>query len=132
MTWFVSYRAGVAVAAALLLAGCGGQSSLGKKALQQEAKGIKALAAEGSLLAGDASRGSSTAVFTRIHSRDLRDSARSSVTTLIAGKTAAAQRLAKLAMRLRDDLDRLSRSGSNTTEQRALQHDLATIASKSG
>jgi hypothetical protein len=130
MTWFVLRRPILAFAAALLLAGCGG-SSLGKKALQQEAKGLKALAAEGSVLAGDASRGRSTVVFTRIHSRYLRASAQKSVTTLVAGKTVEARRLAALAVRLRDDLDRLSRSGSNQAEQRTLQHDLATIAVKS-
>ena len=131
MTWFVLRRAGLVFATALLLAGCGGQSSLGKKALQQEAKGLKALAAEGSVLAGDASRGRSTVVFTRIHSRYLRASARSSVKTLAAGKTAEARRLTAVAVRLRDDLDRLSRSGSNQAEQRTLQRDLATIAAKS-
>ena len=131
MTWFVPRRAGLVFATALLLAGCGGQSSFGKKALQQEAKGLKALAAEGSVLAGDASRGRSTVVFTRIHSRYLRASARSSVKTLAAGKTVEARRLAAVAVRLRDDLDRLSRSGSNQAEQRTLQRDLATIAAKS-
>ena len=107
-----------------------GAARLGKKALQQEAKGLKALAAEGSILASDASRGRSTVVFTRIHSRYLRAAARKSVTTLAAGKTAEARRLAALAVRLRDDLDRLSRSGSNQAEERTLQHDLATIATK--
>jgi hypothetical protein len=131
MTWFVRHRAGLVFAAALLLAGCGGQSSLGKKALQQEAKGLKALAAEGSVLAGDASRGRSTVVFTRIHSRYLRASAGKSAKTLAAGKTAEARRLAAVAVRLHDDLDRLSRSGSNQAEQRTLQRDLATIAAKS-
>jgi hypothetical protein len=126
----VPRRAGLAFAAALLLAGCGG-SSLGKKALQQEAKGLQALAAEGSMLAGDASRGRSTVIFTRIHSRYLRASARTSVATLAAGTTPEARRLAALAVRLRDDLDRLSRSGSNEAEQQKLQHDLATIAAKS-
>jgi hypothetical protein len=130
MTWVVSSRAGLAFAAVLLLAGCGG-SSLSKKALQQEAKGLQALAAEGSMLAGDAARGRTTVVFTRIHSRYLRDSASSSATTLAAGKTAEARRLAALAVRLRDDLDRLSHAGSNEAEQRRLQHDLATIAAKS-
>jgi hypothetical protein len=130
MTWFVPRRAGLVFATALLLAGCGG-SSLGTKALQQEAKGLKALAAEGSVLAGDASRGRSTVVFTRIHSRYLSASAGNSVKTLAAGKTAEARRLATVAVRLRDDLDRLSRSGSNQAEQRTLQHDLAAIAAKS-
>jgi hypothetical protein len=130
MTWVVWYRAGLAFAAALLLAGCGG-SSLNKQALRQEAKGIHALAAEGSMLAGDAARGRATVVFTRIHSRSLRDSASSSAATLAAGRTAEARRLAALAVRVRDDLERLSHSGSDDAQQRALQHDLATIAAKS-
>jgi hypothetical protein len=130
MTWIVPRRACLAFAAALLLAGCGG-SSLGKKALQQEAKGLQALAAEGSMLAGDSSRGRSTVVFTRMHSRYLRASARTAVATLSVGKTPEARRLAALAVRLRDDLDRLAHSGSNEAEQRTLQHDLATIAAKS-
>jgi hypothetical protein len=131
MTWRLVYSRVLAVlVAALLLAGCAGQSSLGKKALQQEAKGIGALAAEGSLLAGDASRGRTTVVFTRIHSRSLRASAGSSAATLAAGKTAEARRLAALAARLHNDLDRLSHSGSNAAEQRQLEHDLAAIAAK--
>jgi hypothetical protein len=130
MTWFVPSRAILALVTALLLSGCGG-SSLGKKALQQEAKGIQALAAEGSLVAGDAARGRSTVVFTRIHSRYLRASAGSSAKTLAAGKTPEARRLAALAMRLHEDLDRLAHSGSNEAEQRTLQRDLATIAAKS-
>ncbi|MDX6400267.1 MAG: hypothetical protein QOF27_873 [Gaiellaceae bacterium] len=83
------------------------------------------------MLAGDASRGRSTVVFTRMHSRYLRASARTSAATLSAGKTPEARRLAVLAVRLRDDLNRLSHSGSNAAEQRTLQHDLATIAAKS-
>ena len=129
MTWSV-LRCACLAFVALLLAGCGG-SSLGKKALQQEAKGLQALAAEGSMLAGDASRGRSTVVFTRMHSRYLRASARTAVATLSAGKTPEARRLAALAVRLRDDLDRLSHSGSNVAEQQTLQHDLAAIAAKS-
>jgi hypothetical protein len=127
----VSSRLGAAFAVALLVAGCGSGGSLSHKALQQEAKSLKALAAEGSLLAGDESRGRATAVFTRIHSRSLRDSAQMSVTTLSAGKTAEARRLAALAKRLRNDLDRLSHSGSNSAEQKTLEHDLAAIAAKS-
>jgi hypothetical protein len=130
MTWFVPSRAIVAFVTVLLLSGCGG-SSLTKKALQQEAKGIHALAAEGSLLAGDAARGRSTVVFTRIHSRYLRASADSSAKTLGAGTTSEARRLAALATRLRDDLDRLAHSDSNAPAQRALQLDLARIAAKS-
>lgn len=126
----MSSRLVAGLGAALLLAGCGGSSSLGKQALAQKAKSIASLAAEGSLLAADASRGDTTVVFTRIHSRYLRASAGSAATTLAAGKTGEARNLAALAVRLRDDLDRLSHSGSNAAEQRQLEHDLAAIAAK--
>src|SRR5438132_13062812 len=89
-----------ASAAALLLAGCGGQSSLDRKALSQEATTLQALAAEGGLLAGNSARGRSTAVFTRVHAGYLHAAAQSSVSALAAGRTAAARRLASLAGRL--------------------------------
>jgi hypothetical protein len=115
----------VPLAALLLLAACGGQGTLGKKALSQEAKGIQSLAAEGGLLAGDAARGRSTTVFTRVHARYLRDAARTSAGTLERGGTSKAQRLGRLADRVANDLERLSRSGSDRDLQRLLQHDLA-------
>ncbi len=59
------------VLAAVLLAGCGSQT------LQQQSTSLKALAAEGGLLAGNAARGRSTTVFTREHSGFLLKSARS-------------------------------------------------------
>jgi hypothetical protein len=114
--------------ALLLLVACGGQGTLGKKALSQEAKGIESLAAEGSLLAGNAARGRSTSTFTRIHARFLRDAARSSAGTLERGGTSKARRLAQLADRVGNDLERLSRSGSDRDLQRLLQHDLAQAA----
>jgi hypothetical protein len=118
-------RITVSLAVLLLLAACGEQGTLGKKALSQEAKGIQSLAAEGGLLAGDAARGRSTTVFTRIHARYLRDAARTSAGTLERGGTPKAQRLSRLADRVANDLERLSRSGSDRDLQRLLQHDLA-------
>jgi hypothetical protein len=109
----------------LLVAGCGAQGTLGKKALSQEAKGIQSLAAEGGLLAGDAARGRSTSTFTRVQARFLRDAARTSAGTLERGGTANARRLAQLSNRVANDLERLSRSGSDHDLQRLLQHDLA-------
>jgi hypothetical protein len=120
-------RIAVPLAALLLLAACGGQGTLGKKALSQEAKGIQSLAAEGGLLAGDAARGRSTSVFTRVHSRFLRNAARTSAGTLERGGTSKARRLAQLADRVGNDLERLSRSGSDRDLQRLLQHDLALV-----
>jgi hypothetical protein len=109
----------------LLLVACGSQGTLGKKALSKEATGIESLAAEGGLLAGDAAGGRSTSTFTRIHARFLRDAARTSAGTLERGGTAKARRLAGLANRVGNDLERLSRSGSDRDLQRLLQHDLA-------
>jgi hypothetical protein len=116
------------VVAVLLLVGCGGQGALGKKALSQEAKGIQSLAAEGGLLAGNAARGSSTSTFTRVHARFLRDAARKSTGTLERGGTSKAHRLARLADRVGNDLERLSRSGSDRDLQRMVQRDLALAA----
>jgi len=118
-------RIAIPLAALLLLVACGGQGTLGKKALSQEAKGIQSLAAEGSLLAGDAARGRSTTVFTRVHARFLRDAARKSAATLEHGGTSKAQRLGRVADRVGNDLERLSRSGSDRELQRLLEHDLA-------
>jgi hypothetical protein len=118
-------RIAVPLVAILLLAGCGGQGTLGKKALSQEATGIESLAAEGGLLAGNAARGRSTSTFTRMHARFLRDAARTSAGTLERGGTTKARRLARLANRVGNDLERLSRSGSDRDLQRLLQHHLA-------
>jgi hypothetical protein len=121
-------RIAVPLAALLLLAACGGQGTLGKKALSQETKGIQSLAAEGGLRAGDAARGWSTTVFTRIHARYLRDAARTSAGTLRHGGTSKSRSLGRLAGRVANDLERLSRSGSDHDLQRLLQQDLALAA----
>ena len=94
---------------------------LGPKALQQEATGLQALAAEGGILAGDAARGRSTSVFVRVHAQYLTKAARSSAATL-AGGGPAATTLAALANAVAHDLDRLSHSGSD----RAQQHRVAS------
>jgi hypothetical protein len=108
--------------AVLLLAGCGSQT------LQQQSKSLKALAAEGGMLAGDAARGRSTTVFTRQHTGFLVKSAGSSATSLAHETSAAGRRLARMASRVRDDLQRLQQSGSNREVQRQVQHDLDRIA----
>jgi hypothetical protein len=122
-------------AAALLLAGCGSQSTLDRKALAQEAKTLQALAAEGGVLAGDSARGDSTSIFTRVHAGSLRSAAESSASTLARGRTPAARRLAGLAGRITRDLERLSGSGSERDLQRRLAHALnaaADAAAKAG
>ena len=124
-------RPHAAAAAALLgacvLAGCGG-GTLDRKALQQEAKGIESLAYEGDVLADDAAQGRSTSVFVRIHSGYLHAAAKASASKLARGGTPQARRLATLAARVSDDIAQLARSGSDRTEQRRLQQDLASAA----
>jgi hypothetical protein len=113
----------------LLAAGCGGKGSLGPKALQQEATGLQSLAAEGGILAGDAAGGRSTSAFLRVHAQYLAKAAQSSATTL-AGGGPAAETLAGLAKTVARDLDRLSHSGSDRTEQRGLASALARAATR--
>lgn len=108
--------------ACVLLAGCGSQT------VEQQSKSLKALAAEGGMLAGDAARGRSTTVFTRQHSGFLLKSAGSSASSLAHETSAAGRRLARAAARVRDDLQRLRQSGSNRDVQRQVQNDLERIA----
>jgi uncharacterized protein YceK len=116
-------RALLVVVAVVLLAGCGSQNSL-----EQQSKSLKALAAEGGLLAGDAARGRATTVFTREHSGFLLKSARSSASTLARQTSATGRQLARVAARVTDDLERLQQSGSDSAEQRRVENDLERIA----
>jgi hypothetical protein len=116
-------RALLVVVALALLAGCGSQN-----ALDQQSKSLKALAAEGGLLAGNAARGRSTTVFTREHTGFLLKSARSSASTLARQTSAKGRQLARVAARVTDDLQRLQQSGSDRAEQRRVQSDLERIA----
>jgi hypothetical protein len=113
----------------LAAAGCGGKGTLGPKALQQEATGLQALAAEGGILAGDAARGRSTSVFLRVHAQYLTKAAQSSASTL-AGGGPGAKTLAGLAKTVTVALDRLSHSGSDRVQQRRLASALARAASR--
>ena len=114
----------------LLLAGCGGQSTLGPKALQQEASGLQSLAAEGSLVATDAARGRSTGVFVRVHGAELAKAAQASATLLAKSEGSDAHRLAALGVRITRELDRLSHSGSNRRQQRRLAAELNRAAAQ--
>jgi hypothetical protein len=116
---------GIALLAALGIAGCGGQSRLSNKALSQVAKTLQSLAYEGDILADDAAQGRSTSVFTAVHARFLWEAARSSSSMLKQAETVEAKRLAQLGVGVTDDLERLSRSGSDRGQQRRLQRALA-------
>ena len=114
----------------LLLAGCGGQGALGKKALQQEATGLQSLAAEGDILASDAARGRSTPVFIRVHAGELAKAARASAVLLAKGRTRDARALGALAAAVGGRLDQLSHSGSNRAELRRLAAQLQRAAAE--
>jgi len=126
-------RAALILAAALLCAGCGG-AKLNASALSKQADSVHSLAAEGALLAKDASAGKTTRTFTRVHSSDLDKAAAKAAASLETAKTKPAlesklHRLASLARRVRDDLDRLGDAPKD--EQRTLASDLQRAAEQS-
>jgi hypothetical protein len=126
-------QAALILAAALLCAGCGG-GKLGASALSKQADSLRSLAAEGALLAKDASAGKTTRTFARVHSSDLDKAAAKAAASLEAAKTIPAleskvHRLASLASRVSADLDRLGRASKD--EQRTLASDLQRAAEQS-
>jgi hypothetical protein len=121
-------------AVAFLGAGCGGGGKLGAKALSQESKSLRSLAAEGALLAEDAVSGKTTRVYTREHSSDLHKAASKAEASLKAAKTAPAleaelRQLTALAAQVRGDLQRLS--GASKEEKRAIGRELQAAAQAS-
>ena len=121
------------LAAALLCAGCGG-AKLSASTLSKHADSLRSLAAEGALLANDASAGKTTRTFTRVHSSDLDKAAAKAAASLETAKTKPAlesklRRLATLARRVRDDLERLGSASKD--EQRTLANELQRAAGQS-
>jgi hypothetical protein len=84
-------RFAFALVVVLLLAGCGVRQELSKQAEE-----VHSIAAEGALVAHDAGEGSTTATFTRVHSRALRK---------LLGKLEPAIEKARLS-RIAEDVDR--------------------------
>jgi hypothetical protein len=125
-------QAAAILAAALLCAGCGGE--LSASALSKQADSVRSLAAEGALLAEDASAGKTTGTFTRVHSSDLDKAASKAAASLKTAKTKPAleselHRLANLAQRISHDLDRLGNASKG--EQRSLANELQRAADQS-
>jgi hypothetical protein len=120
-------------AVALLGAGCGG-GKLGAKALSQESKSLRSLAAEGALLAEDAVSDKTTRIYTREHSSDLYKAASKAEASLKTARTAPAlepelRQLTALAAQVRGDLQRLS--GASKEEKRAIGRELQVAAQAS-
>jgi small-conductance mechanosensitive channel len=125
-------QAAAILAAALLCTGCGGE--LSASALSKQADSLRSLAAEGALLAEDSSAGKTTHTFTRVHSSDLDKAASKAAASLETAKTKPAlgserHRLASLAHRISDDLDRLG--NASKSEQRSLANQLQRAAEQS-
>jgi hypothetical protein len=126
-------QAAAILAIALLCAGCGG-GELSASALSKQADSLRSLAAEGALLAEDASAGKTTHTFRRVHSSDLDKAASKAAASLETAKTKPAleperHRLASLAQRISDDLDRLGNASKG--EQRSLANELQRAADQS-
>ena len=106
----------------LAVAGCGSGGKLTPKELHQEAATVQSLAAEGGILAESAARGRSTKIFTREQAAFLHKAAAASATKLAQAPNGGT--LALLAAAVRDNLDRLSRSGSDAALQRVISSKL--------
>jgi hypothetical protein len=126
-------RAALAVVAALLLlvCGCGSGGTLSAKALSQESKSLKSLAAEDALLGRVAQAGRTTRIFRRVHSEDLYKAASQSSKSLRTAKTkpgleSELRKLKSLSGTLSDDLKRLGHASAD--ELPALTRDLETVA----
>lgn len=121
------------VALVLLSAGCGG-GELDASALSKQADSVRSLAAEGALLAGDASVGKTTRIFTRVQSSDLDKAAAKAASSLETSKTKPTlepklHRLARLARGVGDNLERLGRASKSG--QRRLANELQRAADQS-
>jgi hypothetical protein len=118
------------VGLALLTAACGSGGTLSAKALSTESKSLKSLAAEGALLARDASAGRTTRVFRRVHSEDLYKAASKSATSLRTAKTEPMLRpklrqLTDLSGKVSADLKRLGHASKDEQPRLARELELA-------
>jgi hypothetical protein len=66
----------------LVVAGCGGSSTVSTEQLEKQRETIHSIASEGALLAADVERGRSTRPFAKIHSGDLSELADSAAKAL--------------------------------------------------
>ena len=126
-------QAALILGLALLCAGCGG-GELSASALSKQADSVRSLAAEGALLAKDASGGKTTRTFARIHSSDLEKVASQTASSLKTAKTTPGlesklHRLATVARGVSDELDRLGSASEG--EQRTLANELRRAADQS-
>jgi hypothetical protein len=114
-------RIALLAAALSLLAGCGEPTSAKK-----QAEDLGSIAVEGALVAHDASEGSTTHIFTRVHSRALRK-----LTDKLESR-AANDRISQLASRIGRDLDRLADDPGDRQSAADVQRQLERAADDAG
>jgi hypothetical protein len=124
----------LALVSVVLTAACGGQGTLGAKALGEQSKAVQSLAAEGALLAQDAAAGKSTRIYRREHSNELSAAASKAEASLESARTKPAleakrRALTALAGKVRVDLERLASASED--EQRTLGKALGAAAQQS-
>ena len=124
-----------ALAALVVLAGCGASGTLDEKAFQKEAESVQAFAAEGALLASDVAEGKSTAAFTRVHAAELQEQAAKLEQTLSdASATPALEEELAQAIAVIGDvvatLDQLERNPGDSELARGAQRKLEQAAKK--
>ncbi len=136
--WSLSLRLkrvlGLGVILALVGGGCASGGQLGAQALSQQSKSLQSEAAEGALLAQDATSGRTTRIYTREHSSELFRTASQAEVTLKAAKSEPAlepklRQLALLAGQVSADLKRLG--SASRDEDRALALELQAAAQAS-
>ena len=116
---------------AVLAAGCGGRGELGAKALSQHSKSLESGAAEGALLAEDASSGRTTDIYLHEHAADLigaisRETASLTKAEADPGLEPKLRALRGLAVRVSAELRQLP--GASRDRQRALGRELGSAA----
>ena len=113
-------RLTVLAAATLLLAGCASHS------VKKQAGDLGSIAAEGTLVAHDASEGSTTDNFTRVHGRALRDLAKK------VQDAPAAPAVGQLASRIAGDLDELADHPGEEGRAARIERGLERAAKQAG
>ena len=122
----------VLFAALVILAGCGGASTLTDQALQKQLETAQSAAAEGALLAADVADDRTTEAFARIHSGELADQAKSVVRVLrdahVPGFEADRRKALETATAVARALDRLHEEPADDRLAARISDELERLA----
>jgi hypothetical protein len=119
--------------AVLSATGCGSGGTLTKKTFQKQAEAIQSLAAEGSMVSSDASKGRTTKTFVRVHTQYLQKAAKKveqELDTSHASGSLEEKRIKglKLALLVGGQLRQLHRAPGDRELAHRLQSDFTTAA----